>query len=806
MTSTQNVTFMDQPNQWTVTIPSAPDSTFNHGADEDAQLGDFMARPVLIHSFDWLIGGDPDFVINPWTLFYSNPRVINRINNYNLLRSTLNVKIQVSGTIFHYGRMLVSYKPLPDEDTIDNLRYGNSLDLVQRSQRPHIFIDPSTSQGGELKLPFFYYNNWLSIPKGDWSKMGDLTFSTMQALEHANNGTTSVTVKVFAYSTDIKLSVPTTTSASGLVAQSSDEYGKGIISKTATAVAKAMHELVDIPFIAPYARATTMLMSTTATVASTLGFSRPAILSDPTPVRQLYFGNLANADAPDMVYKNTVDSKQELTVDPRTVGLDGKDQMSISHINSVESWFTAFSWAPTDTPESLLYNIRVTPTTFRLASSEYHMTSVCYASRPFKYWTGTLTYRFMIVASAFHKGRIKVVYEPYVNPLSTAEYNIAYTRIVDIAEERDFCIDVGWGQPQTFLEVSSMYLTTPYQSTRFTTVSPSANGILSIYVVNELVSPSLTVDPISINVFIAGKPDLTYAVPNDEELQYLTYLNEDAIPPTNYTPQSKELPADTDMKPDCALTKMSLADTLHDDKSRVVFIGEEILSFRTLLRRYNLLKVIPLTKSTIATDSTVSFTDSIYPNAPGYSANGILQVSGKRANLVHNTLLAYLAPAYVGYRGSLRYKHKHWTKASNADDFAFVETSPAENKDCYGVIYPNWYPADDLNLSYSKYASTVLDMYPSALNGRIMTGRNPGPALESDFAHYDNYRFRSTRDPSRKRTGTISAWDKSYVYVANIRAGSVYNPLNIYVATGEDFSFFMFLGAPVAYYWYPTVI
>lgn len=146
---------MDQPNQWTVTVPSMPDSTFNHGGETETSLGDFMARPVLIYSYDWVVGAGPDFVINPWTLFYSNPRVINRINNYNLLRSTLNVKIQISGTIFHYGRMLVSYKPLPNEDTIDNLRYGNALDIVQRSQRPHIFLDPSTSQGGELHLPFF---------------------------------------------------------------------------------------------------------------------------------------------------------------------------------------------------------------------------------------------------------------------------------------------------------------------------------------------------------------------------------------------------------------------------------------------------------------------------------------------------------------------------------------------------------------------------------------------------------------------------------------------------------------------------
>lgn len=797
---------MDQPNQWSLNVNSQPDSTFNHGGQEDVQLSDFMARPILIYSYDWTVGSAPDFVIDPWTLFFSNKRIINRINNYNLLRCTLNVKIQISGTIFHYGRIMVSYFPLPLEDSLTRTTIGLPADLVHLSQRPHIFLDPTLSQGGDMRLPFFYYNNWLSIPSGDWGKMGNLTFNTFAALRHANNGDTPVTIKVFAYTTDISLSIPTSASASGLISQSSDEYGKGIISKTATAVAKAMHELIDIPYIAPYARATTMLMSSTASIASTLGFSRPVILDDIKPVRQLNFGNLANCDSHEMVYKNSIDSKQELTVDPRTVGLDGKDQMSLNHINSVSSFFNTFSWDINDTPETLLVNMRVTPTTFVQYATEYHMTSVCFASRPFKYWTGTLSYRFIVVASSFHKGRIKIVYEPYVNPLSTCEYNTAYTKIVDIAEERDFCVDVGWGQTQTYLPIGTMENTNPFNPTRYTVPDPNSNGILSIYVVNQLVAPTDDITPISILTFISGKDDLSYAVPINTELSRLTYLNEVSVPPENYTPQSKEIPSDTDSKPDCALTTMSISDTLHDDKSRVVFIGEELISLRTLLRRYNLLKVSPLSLSTLATDISISYLDTIFPNFPGYSANGILQNDSKRANLVHNTLLTYMAPAYLGYRGALRYKHKPWTKSSNIDDYSYIETTEDTNRDSYITAFPSVYPDASTTLDYSVYASSILASTTSGLNGRIITSKNPGPALESEFVHYDNFRFRSTRDPYRKRTGEISAWDKCYNFCTNVRSSSTLNPLQIYISTGEDFSLFWYIGPPRVFYWDPAVI
>jgi hypothetical protein len=34
------------------------------------------------------------------------------------------------------------------------------------------------------------------------------------------------------------------------------------------------------------------------------------------------------------------------------------------------------------------------------------------AAMPFKYWSGSMKYRFQVVCSAFHRGRIAVVYDP----------------------------------------------------------------------------------------------------------------------------------------------------------------------------------------------------------------------------------------------------------------------------------------------------------------------------------------------------------------------------------------------------------
>jgi hypothetical protein len=76
------------------------------------------------------------------------------------MKANLKVKVVINGNGFQYGRMLVSYLPF---DVYDNLSTNAALvrsDLVQASQQPHIFLNPTTSTGGEMKLPMFNYQNY----------------------------------------------------------------------------------------------------------------------------------------------------------------------------------------------------------------------------------------------------------------------------------------------------------------------------------------------------------------------------------------------------------------------------------------------------------------------------------------------------------------------------------------------------------------------------------------------------------------------------------------------------------------------
>jgi len=210
----------------------------NLSSTSDASLGSFLGRPTRIAEYQWSVGLPLFEEFNPWKLFLDDPRVAEKIANFELYRSKLHVKMVISGTGFHYGRALVSYNPLSgfDEVTVD--RNFLDTDLIGASQKPHFFLNPTNNSGGQLDLPFFWSNNYLSLSDLDRDYMGEMTIKSMTNLLHANGGNDPVTITVYAWASDVVLTMPTsvttltsldyTPQAGNL--NSGDEYGQGIVS------------------------------------------------------------------------------------------------------------------------------------------------------------------------------------------------------------------------------------------------------------------------------------------------------------------------------------------------------------------------------------------------------------------------------------------------------------------------------------------------------------------------------------------------------------------------------------------------
>jgi hypothetical protein len=813
----QNVSFADEEQAHVYEVEHSIDPTRKLMDTQDASLEDFFKRPVKIADYEWNVATTLSEGFNPWTLFFENKRVSNRLSNYNLLRATLHLKVLVNGNPFQYGRALMSYLPLHNFDALSSSAGLVQQDRIQESQRPHIFINPTTNTGGEMKLPFFFYKNYLNIVDGDWTDMGYVYLKSLNTLRHANGAADSTTITVFAWAEDVSVSVPTGLNASGITAQSGREQDeantKGMISGPATAVAKAAGMLKTIPPIAPFAAATEIGSNAVAGIAKLYGYSRPVETKNPEKYTPNVTTNLATTTIPDSTNKLTVDDKQELSIDPRIAGIGPEDQLSISSIAQRESYLTTFDWAETAAPETLLHNFRVLPTLFDTsgsgASTGYHHTALSAAALPFDYWTGSIKFRFQIVASAYHRGRIKVVYDPYYLS-ATPEYNTNYLEVVDITEKNDFTITVGNAQEKSLIPVQdTTILTTPgsyFNGTRFGSWI-EGNGVIGIYVVNELTTPNSTVtNDIQVNVFVSAGDDFEVFVPSDR-LSRIVFK-----PQSGFEPQSgvettqlnnNDAPGQGADDPDHTDSKDLVLPMTNHDMLNKVYIGESIKSFRSLLKRYNFHSLLFYYNSGIG-KNTFAGCRAAFPVFRGNVPNATDQDALLAPyNYVNTVLLHYIIAGFSGWRGGIRWKlMPQGTAASTQSINGAITRSTyiGETWRDYRSDFGTYTSIDEMH--YDAVSNGVLSTNQSndfplpAQTGAIAVNGAVNPIAEFEVPFYSQYRFVPGKviDWQDNNNCWTNIW--KYRYQMDGANGS---GMLAYVAAAEDFQAYLWTGMPRLY-------
>lgn len=790
------VTFVDETQHWQASTISQGDPTFGVCDSDDASLDNFFRRPVKINSFSWAIGTSVDVTIDPWTLYLSNPRVVNRITNFKMLRGKLHVKFVVNGNKFYYGQILTSYTPLKASDTITKARVTVFSDLVEASQRPHVFLQPTCSMGSEMILPFVWQHNALDIPSGAWagSAMGELWFRTLNLLAHANNGTEPITVTTFAWMEDVVLSIPTSVDASGLVPQSGelDEYS-GPVSAPLNTIARLSSLAQNIPVLSPYAKASQLITSRLAEVARLFGFSRPVILDSIKPYRPTYCGNVANTNLPDSSTKLTFDVKQEVCIDSRVCGLSGVDEMNLMNIFQRESYLTTFNYDYLSPVDTFLFSSAVTPMLYTTdvdplnpTRTEWHMSPVAYACVPFRFWRGSLRFRFQIIASDFHKGRLRFSYDPSSTGTSATEYNVNYSKIVDIAECKDFTIEVGWGQVQPYLQVSTTTSVLPYVigSGAKASLAGFENGILSVSVVNELTAPSAINPSISINVFVSAGSDFEVMSPQDTGVLSYSFAPE----PAPVVLQSGEL--DGCGEPTKNPTYSFCQPLSLQDHNAEVFHGDPVTSVRQLLKRYNFSSVLRVPLG-IAVNRWVL---STFPLSRGY-VSGALYANTSHAtnfNFAEMTMMNYFTACYVCRRGGIRWKYI-WnsTGVGGVGTHTTLSAMGWCQRAPYTSIWANVNQAiNDGSDAHMAYSAAINPMH----DGAQFTVLNENPVIEIELPYQRNDRFL----PGRELNYTTSS-DMDY-HIAGTH-GSVPAPIALLrlCAAAEDFDLSYFLSTPVLY-------
>merc|ERR1711983_524628 len=539
------------------------------------------------------------------------------------------------------------------------------------------------------------------------------------------------------------------------------------------------------------------------------GYSRPIELADIVPYQPKLLGNLVNTNVPDTSHKLTLDAKQELTVDPRVMGLGSTDEMVIKSIAQRESFLTQFGWAVADPAETLLWNSEVSPVLWNELNNEIHMPACCFAALPFKRWRGSMKFRFQIVCSSFHKGRLKITYDPSY-PL-TNEYNTNYTYIIDLAKERDFTVEIGWGSNFSVLNHRNPKQDpVPYSSTVLGSVPGSnANGIISVYVVNDLTVPNSTVNnDIEVNVFVSVGDDFEVFDPDSRNIEDLVWFEPQMG--EVFSPQMAETGGQPMNQPDADLTKredepmkevpsQTMAPTLSDqDHTLCVYYGDPIASFRQCLKRYNYHSAVA-TASAFTSSTMLNLRNSNFPYYRGYAPGAVHETIVPTAATPYNyckmTLLNYLTPAFTCRRGGLRWKYFRTGGNTRASSFMMAarDASPVGSYDQQETAMIT----QGNGSQFDRVRQNEL-LIPHTWDGATVTSARQNPVVEVEIPFYSNLRFFPAKQANHTGAG---AGFTQYHWLSTIWEASADDSaaIHCFVSVGEDYNLGFFTGAPVAW-------
>jgi hypothetical protein len=813
-TVSQTVRFNDATEGEIITFAKRDDSTFSADDQTAVDLGRFLERPTLIKTQVWTESGIGITTFYPWQLFFNDTIIKKKLDNFAYFRGNLKVKIMVNSSPFYYGAVYANYRPLPSFSAVYSSTTG---DMIRASQQPGIWIYPQTSSGGEITLPFFYHRNYLDITTSvDTAAMGQMELRQYTNLQSANGATSNgVTIQIYAWCEDYTLTGATTKDSMQSGEGSFDEYGVGPVSGPAAALSDWMSYLEHIPIIGKYATATKIGAGSVSQIAKLFGWSNVPVIEDVKPMKNLPFHDLASAHLAEPVSKFTLDPKAELSVSPAMVGLDDTDEMTIANLVQKESYLTSVDWNTTDASGLQYFGARVSPRMFDRGSPTsggtyiINQTPMCWASVPFGNWRGDIIFRFKIICSRFHQGRLRISWDPLVALGSTTDYsNRILTKVIDLADSDEVEFRVPYMQAvqwSSLVGIGNIDSTNKWNTgvSSPTPIVNADNGCITVRCLTNLSAPVDTA-PANILVFVRGAENLQYANPIDINRRF-SYIA---------TQSGSGTFADTSMAGD------SKPSSVHKDIYLLNY-GEPIPSIRLLLRRSQFLDTQhPGTVGINDQKGEMRLYQTRFPPCPGYDPNGWATAKGVETpattypfNYSMMTSLAWFAPAFIANRGSIRYHYNANIEnnlvgqeaiASYGMTRTFGQTLSGPGSLCvYRTLIPNG-SATNSNCAGNTWVNT----YSQGAGGIVLMNGHTQTGLSCELPQMNNYRFCSN-NPYHWSLGITATGTNLDTYMVSVKFAPIavyvtgaYNSTSIdrYVSIGTDFNLHYFLSVPSVYY------
>jgi hypothetical protein len=545
------------------------------------------------------------------------------------------------------------------------------------------------------------------------------------------------------------------------------------------------------------------------------GFTNVPVITDIVPYKPATFPPLASTDIGFPVEKLTLDAKNELSVDPGILGLDGTDELSITYLAQKESFLTSTTWFSSDAVDIQLFKTAISPWLFRKVTGANQimaqMPPCAWLSNMFECWRGDVIFRFKFIASKYHRGRVKISFDPSGQgannliqiPEST---NAIFTHIVDLGVESCVEMRIPYNQAVPWLRTQTNFTNDVWNrrssdaGAGFIYDPTLHNGMLTMRVLTSLTAPVATTQ-IDLLISVRGAENLEFANPEDIGSTF-----------SPYTIQSNEV-----YDADCEITIAGNATHTSQPEEYLIHFGEAVRSLRQVLRRSCLNEVWAQPNDTTSYLNVLQHDMTRWPVPYGFDTAGGLMSAATIANPLvfakfnwtQSTPLNWVMPAFVGVRGSAIWTFNAQNSSGNGGS-AQVQHVRVIRRPHVGISASRTTTVLTTKGSPSVNSKFLRDNFQLGAGGCALTNGYTQAGLSVLLPNYNRFRFQST-SPARITIPVAeegSQRDTSRLEIlSNPLYGTTSRALIVekYVAIGTDFNLHWFLNVPTSFFYTASI-
>lgn len=480
-----------------------------------ASVTDYLNKPIVLTSGSFALT-DTFSIFNtfsmPYAAFQASSALLwrQKLAGFFGIRMDMRFRLVVNANKFQQGRYMLGWTATggntPVTSNLKALRYlhAHNATLVQRTTVPHVELDLATQSVAEILIPYAsvrsYYPLNSVLSAVDRYGLGFISLYPYDPLL-APTGSTTCGYTLYVSLENVEL-YGASSAQGGLSKREVSNKNNGPISGVAGAISRGFREFSSIPLIGEYAKGVSWIADRISNTAAIFGFSKPTA-GDCIPKMCI-----VNAPSHTTVDGDSDSRTLSFLNQPGVVPLKGLsgidyDEMDFSFIKSKYAWFRTVPWVIEAVVGTVITDIDVTPLTgtkniIADGYDNFSYAPVTFLSKQFRYWRGSLKFKFKIVKTEYHSGRLQFAFFPTDDSVIVADAAYVNRIIVDIREHSEIEL------------VIPFIHTNPWMITDLAKV-----GILRVTVVDPLVAPASVSPVINILIEIAGGEDFETAGPED---------------------------------------------------------------------------------------------------------------------------------------------------------------------------------------------------------------------------------------------------------------------------------------------------